>query len=357
VSGPIERELRAGRARITSEGDVIPITSWYPVKLDDLLDGDIPDTPPVYFPRTDGKAFLYEDQSHVFWGPSGSLKSFAAMVAAASVVGEGRSVLYVDFEMNKRRFVQRARILGIPDAMLRSNAKSRLYYVRPDDSFAGVREQEFRSVGEAANPALIVLDGISIAYALHGKDPMSTRDSAEMQRRLSFPCSTLAIDHTAKGPAGKRSGSGAFGAQQKRAGVDVEIEFVSRRSGGHNGQSLSDLYVTKDRDGYIEEFATDGYVGRFMVDSSPWSKGGSVRLDPPSGGQPKDEQERAVANRRDRIVEFLQSNPGSSGKQVVAGIKGRKDDVYALLAVLEADGTVTNDGSEARPAYRIPEND
>src|SRR6266511_3769370 len=93
----LERDLRAGLIRFDpEEQQFLRTSSWYPVNLDAILDGDAPEERPTWFLRSDGVAILYPGRSHVFYGPSESLKSWAALAAAASVIESGRSVFYID---------------------------------------------------------------------------------------------------------------------------------------------------------------------------------------------------------------------------------------------------------------------
>lgn len=350
-----------------AEAEFFQTTTWYPVDLDRVLDGLEPEEPPVYFARSDDARLLYPDRSHVFYGPSESLKSWAALAAAASVVEAQRTVFYVDFESDRREFVRRARVVGIPDAALRRSARPRLVYLNPGEPLDGRQAtEELLAEGRRYDPALVVIDGISDAYMLHGLDPMSVRDVAEFHRRLlrRFPCTTLGVDHTAKGKSGKQSQTGALGSQHKRAGVDVVFEFVPKQAQGRSGHSFADVYVTKDRLGLVRDIATpDKFVGRFHVNTGPPSAGLWEQYDgppvglmaPPAAGSAEAAaHEHQVAELRERVWEFVEANPGSSGRKVQDGVGGRRDWVDSALAQLAAEGRIEDRGTESRSAFHLP---
>ena len=363
-----EQDVVAGRVTYDPNEDRwFTTTSWYPVDLDALLDGDDPDEHPTYFTRSDGQAILYPNRSHVFYGPSESLKSWAAVAASASVVEAGRSVFYVDFESDRREFVRRAGVVGIPDAVLRSDARPRLVYFNPSDPLgAGRSEKDVLGEGERYDPALVVLDGITDAYMLHGLDPMSARDVAEFHKRLlrRFPCATLGIDHTAKGRPNARSQSGTFGSQHKRAGVDVVFEFVPKEAQGRHGHSYADVYVTKDRPGLVRDIATpEKFVGRFHVDTSPQSgsswgtPGEAVQLmaPPASGSAEAAAHDHAVQDRCDRVLAFVRLNPGVSANRIRSEVAGRAVDLDSALATL--DGKLIENRGGALSKYFATEED
>ena len=103
-----------------------------------------------------------------FNGVSESLKSWAALLARRSYIDSGFAALYVDFEGDEWTVVERARIVGIPEGAIGCTFR----YTRPVEPLKGNANAIADLLLEEIDlkPSLVVLDGVSEAYALHGWD-------------------------------------------------------------------------------------------------------------------------------------------------------------------------------------------
>jgi hypothetical protein len=309
------------------------VTSWASIDLEPIKSGAITMPQPMFLKRTDGAAMIYPGLPHVFFGPSESLKSWAAVLASASFIAAGYAVVYVDFEGSEAAFVERARIVGVPEHAI-GNA---LRYTRPTEPLKG-NVNAAADLGmdlSALNPGLVVLDGVSECYALHGWNINDATDAANFQK-LFRPinengAATIVIDH-----AGKDASRGVVGSQHKRAGLDgAEYEFTPKRREGRGGHSEASIRVTKDRYGYIREYAPHGGMGRIHVSDI-------VEIRPPNEAQEYGLDEGLYES----LLTWIEANPGQSTRVIRLNVLGSATAIGNALEVLEADGKVR---SEAGP--------
>lgn len=333
----LERDIREGRLGIAVGDDgnayTYQRTSWYAVDLEPVKRGEVTELPPAYLARDDGRRLIYPGRAHTFFGPSESLKSWAALLACKSVLELQRTAIYVDFEDAATSFVDRCRTLGIPDAAI----GTRLAYVRPEDPLVtfdrqgkmvpGNAKLDLDEVRMALAPALIVLDGVTEAYALHGWNPNAADDAARYQALLLRRpgTATLEIDHTPHGIDRQ------IGSQHKRAGLDgAAYGFKAKTNGGRGGSSSAEITVAKDRHGMIREWAVRGAVGTFHLDPDV----AEIRAPTYAEAMGRDvELFRAVC-------EWIGANPGESTNAVKNAIPGRAYGISEALAVLEPEGYV-----------------
>ncbi len=239
------------------------MTSWAAVDLEKVKHGD-PRPGTEFLARTDGKCMVYAGLPHTFYGESESLKSWAALLACWSFIEAGFTALYVDFEGDEWTIVERARVVGIPEGAIGRSFR----YIRPTEPLKGNAKALSDLLFEEAElrPSLVVLDGVSEAYALHGWDINKATDAAEFQRlfgQFADGTATIAIDHT-----GKDASRGVVGSQHKCAGLNgAEYLFTPTRREGRGGHSTARIKVTKDRHGYVREFARKGTIGILHVET------------------------------------------------------------------------------------------
>jgi hypothetical protein len=281
---------------------------------------------------------LYPGRPHVFFGESESLKSWAALAACLSVLEAGLTALYIDFEGAEASFVERARHVGIPEGAIGGT----LCYVRPTEAVVGNTnaradlEQELKPVS-----GLVVLDGVTEAYALHGWNINDATDAAKYQAAFSVNgAATISIDHTAK-----EAGRGVLGSQHKRAGLDgAEYEFRSRVRGGRGGESIAEVRVSKDRHGYVREWApASNVVGLFKVTAD------GAHLVVPGFKDMMDDRDDRV----DQVVAFVEEHPRTSANAIRIGLGMGDKEVREALRSAEMMGRVRNDGKSTRPAWVV----
>jgi len=336
-----ERDLTTGVARMNpSTGQPYATTSWSTVDLELYKRGEIVIEPPMFLHRTDGKALIYPGRPHVFFGPSESLKSWAALLACKSVVAAGLNALYVDMEASEPLFVERARQVGIPDGAIGTTLK----YIRPVEPLLGDARADFWLYEmDQLRPALVILDGVTELYDLQGWDINKATDAAAFHKTFAFSragVGSIAIDHTSKD-----AGRGVLGSQHKRAGLDgAEYEFKSLIAGGRGGLSTSSVTVTKDRHGFVRAW-TRGLVGTLTIAPD------GVELSAPTMTEMLDPHTDAM----ERVVEFLRENPGSSRRAVTSGARLGKDQTSDAMSALEMLSRIRNEGSASRGSWVVIE--
>jgi hypothetical protein len=334
----LEQDLAEGRVRQTETGELLPVrdTSWQPVDLGPVLRGEHRPLEPVFLPRSDGQALMYPSAPHVFFGESETLKSWAAHLAAKSFLDAGKHVLYLDFESNDVTFVRNARQVGIADGFI----GSAYAYMRPDEPLYRLDRSGRLVPNEDAvfhlewarqelKPGLIILDGVSECYAVHGwniNDATHAAHFANVFGRWDDDTASIAIDH-----AGKDASRGQIGSQHKRAGIDgAQFEFTSEQRQGIGGHSIAKIKVKKDRPGAIRAFAADERLGKIHVTNE------RVWIDPWTEA----DVEFGTELRRNAILLFVRDNPGSSKTTIEREVRGGTQDVRADLEALVWQGQI-----------------
>lgn len=246
--------------------------SWEPVDLGPYLDGEVDPVQPGILFREDGVGLIYPGRVNTLYGRSESGKSWIAFQAALNVIESGGRVMYLDCEDDPQQTVERLRLLGGIDEDIRH----RFTYVRPESplgalmfsrwgehrpSESGERNDAvFKEALANINPELIVVDGLSVLYGIHGLDTNDTSSTERLTgwfKRLTHNHrrTVIIIDHTAK-----NAGLGAtpLGSQHKVAmiqGVALQVHPVTRPVPGRTGEVW--LAVGKDRLGTVRQHSTD----------------------------------------------------------------------------------------------------
>lgn len=256
--GPAPGTADDGHATGTSEAAP---TSWTPLDLGPYLRGEVPEVrPSIGCRRLDGQPLLYPALEHLAIGESESGKSWWALMHVASVLLAGGSVVYCHFEESSPAdTITRLRLLGVPHHRLFAG----LRFVTPETAItAGV-------LGElvAVPPALVVLDGVNEAMALHGLDVMKPEGAAGYRQRLVKPftavgAAVLSLDHVVKDS--ERNGGGyALGSAHKINGVNGAVFLLENVEPFGKGRSgSSSVFVTKDRPGWLRAHSTPTRIPR-----------------------------------------------------------------------------------------------
>jgi len=241
------------------------VTSWAAVDLEPYLAGEVKMPAPSLLIRTDGHGLMYQGRVNSLFGQSESAKSWLAGFACVQEIGAGGKSLYVDCEDTPEGTIDRFRRLGLGDDDLRHKFR----YVNPEGPISsmerskfGTRESkegkaalgEFEAMLVSFNPTLIVVDGMTTLYALHGLDTNDAMSTEIVTGWLKSLCrggtrTVIVIDHT-----GKSSGPGAspIGAHHKVAmvqGTALRVDVIDRPLPGKVGQVM--LTVFKDRPGAV----------------------------------------------------------------------------------------------------------
>jgi hypothetical protein len=342
----LERNLESGLARFNPEtGEVYATTSWASVDLEPYKRGERVIAPPKYLRRDDGRALIYPGRPHVFYGPSESLKSWAALLACADVIGQGDKCVYVDFEGSEAAFVERARLAGVPEGSIGRD----LRYVRPNSGLYGDAQSDFwHHEMDVFEPSLVVMDGVTECYSLHGWDINRAEDAAKYQATFAFHrggVASIAIDHTSKD-----AGRGQLGSQHKRAGLDgAEYEFKLNVAAGRGRRGFGAVSVTKDRHGYVREWAKSD-IGYLVVDTSP--DAALARRCVSLEAAKLSDLVNPESDVMERVCAYLQEHPDGSSRNGIAGALGvHKSTVGEALVNLQMLGRAVNRGTTSRTSW------
>jgi hypothetical protein len=324
----------AARGRGSAAGEAEPAaavaSSWAPVDLRALLEGDTAQPAPTVGERSDGHCLFYERGRHAVVAEPESCKGWLAHAAAAQCVRGGRRVLYVDFEGDAETAVERQAALGSePDALVDA-----LAYVRPTDPLAPGDVEALA----ALRPALAVLDGVTEGMVLHGLDPLSNVDAARWGELLARPLAAAGaavaeLDHPVKDR--EQRGRWALGAQHKLASLDAAYRLDVVEPFGRGREGLVRVTVTKDRPGHVRRHAAEGgRVAEMRLASLPGGRV-EVRLEPPAAGEGGAFRPTRLMERVSRAVE---DEPGLSKSAVRAAVPGNSEAKDLALETLVAEG-------------------
>ena len=260
-------------------------TTWDAVPLDRYLTGEVVLPVPTLLRRQDGQGLMYAGKVNSLFGRSESAKTWLALKACQQEIDDGGRVLYLDFEDMPETAVDRLRLLstGIDD--IAHNFR----YVHPEEPIADLQRYAYRGdqptekglVNKAAfavllesfNPSLIVADGMTSLYGLHGH---STNDAGGTDvittwfKKLTRHGrrTVIVIDHTGKGEIG----STPIGAHHKIAmvqGCALRVDTIEQPVSGGVGTMM--LIVAKDRPGAVRKASTkakEPVAGTAVLDST-----------------------------------------------------------------------------------------
>lgn len=302
-------------------------SSWTPVDLKPILDGEHEPEEPVYLRRSDGVGLLYKGRLHAVSAEPEAGKGWLALTACKERLAAGEAVLYIDYEDTAVNIVARLRDLGVADEVI----LERFRYVRPDepiDDWSGI------SVPLAGN--LVIIDGVTEALAVEGLDMANNQDVAAFYTRLPRPfaavgSAVLLIDHVVKDREAR--GRYAIGAQHKLAGVDVAYRLDVVRPFARGKQGVVKVTVTKDRPGYVRQHSVDcERVGLFKGSSTPDGRM-TTTLEPAEAGTDPFRPTHLM----ERVSLELEQRPGLN-KRGVRLIRGNKDSLELALELLIAEG-------------------
>jgi hypothetical protein len=313
-----------------------------------------PPPPPDIFRRSDQIFLLYRKKIHYFYGPPESLKSWAAQVAAAWTFLDGQSVLYLDFENDQYSFMERMVALSVKDEQ---GIKERLIYLKPDKPFTEKVRNQLRAILERGAD-LVVVDGISNAMSLLGKNPMDHQDLVEFEMMFLRPLTisggaVVGIDHTPKDVANPT----LFGGQHKKAAVTGACFYFRLDTPFGRGLSgMAKMELDKDKPGFLRQYVEDKVIAELHLHSK---KDGTVLAELNVPDMAQDFRPTGIMEALSRYVE---ANPGVTVEQVKRdGTASEKADwVRRAWQLLEQEGWVSADlGGLARSVkpYRDPFNE
>ena len=241
-------------------------SSWSPVDLEPYLTGKLKIPNPEVCRRNDGACLMYRGRVNMLFGSSESAKSWIAMAICLQEIEAGGRALYLDFEDEPVQTLNRLRLLGAVDDDLRAQFS----YIRPEGPLADMQrnkwgkdqptksgefaQDQFDMALTSLDPDIIVADGMTALYGLHGldaNDAVSTDVITSWLKRLTRNgrSTVIIIDHQAKSA---EKGSMPIGSQHKVAmvqGTLLQVWPIKQPMPGDVGEM--ELVVLKDRPGQV----------------------------------------------------------------------------------------------------------
>lgn len=268
----LEEERRARDEAIQVLDDAVRdpleerIGTWEPLDIDPYLSGRVQPVMPSVLQRSDGQYLMYPGRVNMLYGSSESAKSWIALYTCIQEMAKGQRTLYLDFEDEPVNTLNRLMRMGAkPDDL-----RFLFTYVRPEEGISpmqinrwgsaavtseGQRNWEiFQAALDQADPSLIVADGMTVLYGLHGldtNDASSTDIITGWLKRLTRNgrSTVIIIDHTTKGA---ERGTTPIGSQHKQAMVQGTMLQVWARKQPMPGEiGEVELLVLKDRPGQV----------------------------------------------------------------------------------------------------------
>lgn len=349
-------------------------TSWSrAVDLTDALAGAPPPAPSVghWTEVVEGekvrRALFYPNEVHSVGGEPESMKSWLLLHVSAQEIRQRDHVLYVDMEANDRSIVGRLRLLGVT----RNSIKRYFHYFRPDAQITEADQRAFRMLVGRHNPTLVVLDGVTEAYAMNGLSINAAEDAATWFRSFSRQFQVkpspeydgpaiVELDHVVKS-RDERNGW-TLGTQHKKAGIKgsmLLVECVAPLGHGRHGRSR--LFLGKDSPGGIawQPFGRNRqrYVGDFHCDASGEGLVEAWIGSPEEAGAASEGLDLPLVATADfralmqSVCTFIERNPGCSLRMARGGVKGTSEHIATAVEQLVAEGFLINEGNENRGRY------
>ena len=241
-------------------------SSWSPVDLEPYLTGKLTVPDPEVCRRNDGACLMYRGRVNMLFGSSESAKSWIAMAICLQEIEAGGRALYLDFEDEPVQTLNRLRLLGAADDDLRAQFS----YIRPEGPLADMQrnkwgkdqptksgefaQDQFDMALQSLDPDLIVADGMTALYGLHGLDANDAVSTDVITSWLKWltrngRSTVIIIDHQAKSA---EKGSMPLGSQHKVAmvqGTLLQVWPIKQPMPGDVGEM--ELVVLKDRPGQV----------------------------------------------------------------------------------------------------------
>lgn len=355
-------------------------SSWEPVDLGPYLDGEVQPPQPTILRREDGLGLFYPGRVNYLYGASESGKTWVTFAASKEVIDDGGRVLFIDCEDDPTTAIMRLRTMGMAADDLRQRftyvrpegplgALSRNSYGEPNPSEEGRRNhQAFIDALAAVEPDLVIVDGLTVLYGLHG---LNTNDASNTEVITGFMRSltksgdrtVIVIDHTSKG-AGR--GSMPMGSQHKIAmvqGTAIQVHPITKPRIGHIGEI--ELIVGKDRPGVVRgaSAGNDPHVAAVVTLDSTQPGRLVMRFKTPTDAVVVGDSDRSnerlelLAKDSDDIIAALRSNAGASmsRNELVLAIT-RTIPVHRMKQALKSlrdSGVISVDGAARSTAYSL----
>lgn len=346
-------------------------SSWgQEIPLAAALVGGAPQEPTVCSWKDDDGAacaLFYPNEVHSVFGEPESLKSWLLFFAAHQLISAEQHVLCFDMESNQHAVVARLMSLGAaPQAIARF-----FHYYRPDGPITEDAVERWRKLVHRVQPALVILDGVTEAFATQAKDINSQVDTANWYRSFARRFlvdpeaagyagpAVVEIDHVVKSK--DERGRWAIGSQHKMAGLKGAaylVENVSPLSKGKHGSSR--ILCEKDSPGgvrWVRNRKHQRLVGLLQIDATG-SNGLDAYIESPSADRAEEEQSKLPLAETSEFRalmhetwKFIVNTPSCSQRLVRTAVTASNDKVAQALEVLERDGYIRNEATGTKQKW------
>jgi hypothetical protein len=239
-----------------AEAPAVPVPTWRPRDLQDVLDGTYKAPQPTIGRRDDGVPLFYAGRMHSVVGESEGGKTWFALLSVAHELAAGNGVVFIDFEDDAPGVVGRLLALGASV----KDISDRFAYIRPEEPLTvGINRLE---IGQALNdlrPTFVPIDGVTEGMAMHGLELKDNTDVAKFGRMLLRPIAEMGaavttLDHVVKDKEGR--GRYAIGGVHKLNGLNGAMYVLENRSPfGVGVTGKSTVRIAKDRPGQLRRHA------------------------------------------------------------------------------------------------------
>ena len=209
-------------AGFTAEGDLAAGQGLaaYLRSFDDI---DLSQPLPALLTRTDDdETLLYAGKVNTIYGPPGSGKTWAALIAAHTALEEGANVLWCDYEDDEKTFLRRSLILAFDPR----NFKAEFAFISAgmaDDPLAVQQAREFLNNG--VNTGLVVIDSAGASGVPSDGADINWWWSKHVEPFTADGHGVLIIDHVPKSTVDRPRGP--IGSQAKLARITGSALAVS----------------------------------------------------------------------------------------------------------------------------------
>lgn len=361
------------------------VTSWDAVDLGPFISGKIVTEPPSILSRDDGKSLFYVGKVNMLFGPSESAKSWICQWGAIQHMVKGERVVYIDMEDDPAETVKRLMLMGADQDDLRDL----FTYIRPEDPIATMQrdrwgkpvstteskmaESAFASLLAKVDPTLVIVDGMTAVYSLHGLDTNDSVGTETINKWLKSltrggRTGVVIIDHTTKGGG---AGSAPIGSQHKTSmvsGSSIRADAIERPVPGHLGKV--NLRIYKDRPGQVRAHAISnpGDKEALMAEVTIDSRNGErveVRVESPAADViriPMDEETQRAAERLTRldahtakVLAVLHRHPNDmvTTTEIAEETGLERAAIYDVWRQLKVQGTLEQVGERKGAKYRL----
>ncbi len=259
-------------------------SSWEPVDLTAVLNGEFTRPEPTLGMRADGQYMLYPGKEHAIASEPECGKTWWVLLQMKAVLANGGRVVYLDFEDDEGTIIPRALDIGIPKEELNG---STFRYIRPDEQpQVGIVTKLCTFPDGPAD--LVILDGMTEGLGLLGLSALDQEAIVQWRRVFVKPAmrlgsATLTTDHVVKDASAR--GRYAIGAQHKLAGLNgVMFIMTSVTPFGKGFAGSSKVIITKDRNGSLRQHG-------LAEDSPGQTHIGTLKLSPGSGQKDTNKQQ------------------------------------------------------------------